>query len=408
MLQDAIHLCLADLRHLLRSRETILWVFVMPFVFFYFIGTITGGQSIGGSGSSAPTPIAIVLPTGQDGVEYPQIDGGAETTIADTGGFVIHELARRLEAENFAVRYRSGIEAASQSGRQLKLPALTANVKTSSDALLEGQAIKPSYRHTRDGMGASLDEIRLQKAIWGLIADLAVFTIEDTTPSPAGFATLAQMDRSLKLDVKTAGKRQDPPVGFAQTVPGTMIMFTMMILLTSGSILLVTERRAGLLRRLASAPISRSSIILGKWASRVALGLVQITFAMIVGMFVFGVDWGSALPMVSVVLLAWACFNASLGLLLANLVANENQMSALAVISSLVLAALGGCWWPIEITPGWMQDLAGFLPTGWAMSSMHQLVHFGNGAEAVLPQLGLLITGTILMGAAAAKRFRFE
>jgi ABC-2 type transport system permease protein len=125
-------------------------------------------------------------------------------------------------------------------------------------------------------------------------------------------------------------------------------------------------------------------------------------------MFVFGVDWGSALPMVSVVLLAWACFNASLGLLLANLVANENQMSALAVISSLVLAALGGCWWPIEITPGWMQDLAGFLPTGWAMSSMHQLVHFGNGAEAVLPQLGLLITGTILMGAAAAKRFRFE
>ena len=257
-------------------------------------------------------------------------------------------------------------------------------------------------------MAASFDEVRLQKAIWGLLADLAVFSLEGTLPSPAHFAELAQADRGLKLDTKTAGKRKEPPTGFAQTVPGTMIMFTMMILLTSGSILLVNERREGLLRRLASAPISRGSIILGKWASRVALGLVQITFAMVIGVFAFGVDWGSALPMVAVILLAWACFNASLGLLLANLVANENQMNAVAVISSLVLAALGGCWWPIEITPGWMQDLAGFLPTGWAMSSMNQLVHFGNGPASVLPQLAFLVLGALAMGAAAAKRFRFE
>ena len=32
-----------DLQYLLRSKETILWVFIMPIVFFYLIGTITGG-----------------------------------------------------------------------------------------------------------------------------------------------------------------------------------------------------------------------------------------------------------------------------------------------------------------------------------------------------------------------------
>lgn len=408
MFQDAIHLCLADLRHLLRSRETILWVFVMPFVFFYFIGTITGGQSMGGSTGTAPTPLAIVMPDGKPGAQYDRLDTGNQTSIPDTGGFLVHELAKRLEAEQFVIRFRTSKAAAPPVGRALILPPLPEGQENWSDAVLAGHTLQPSYRHIREGMAADFDGMRLQKAIWGLLADLTVLAIDNTPPSPAGFASLDQVERKLKLEVKSAGKRQEPPVGFAQTVPGTMIMFTMMILLSSGSILLVTERRQGLLRRLASAPISRGSIVLGKWASRVALGLVQITFAMVIGVVVFGVDWGSSLPMVSVILLAWACFNASLGLLLANLVANESQMSAVAVISSLVLAALGGCWWPIEITPAWMQDLAKFLPTGWAMSSMHQLVHFGHGAKAVLPQLALLILGTLVMGTAAAKRFRFE
>lgn len=32
-----------------------------------------------------------------------------------------------------------------------------------------------------------------------------------------------------------------------------------------------------------------------------------------------------------------------------------------------LLAAWGGCWWPIEITPEWLQKFAMFLPTGWTM-----------------------------------------
>ena len=36
-----------DVAYMLSRRETILWVFVMPIVFFYFIGTVTAG--FGGS-----------------------------------------------------------------------------------------------------------------------------------------------------------------------------------------------------------------------------------------------------------------------------------------------------------------------------------------------------------------------
>src|SRR5579864_6988455 len=45
MFRDAFFLARMDAAHLLRRRETILWTFVMPIIFFYFIGTITGNSS---------------------------------------------------------------------------------------------------------------------------------------------------------------------------------------------------------------------------------------------------------------------------------------------------------------------------------------------------------------------------
>ena len=43
LLQGAWFIARKDVAYLLRRRETILWTFVMPIVFFYFIGTVTGG-----------------------------------------------------------------------------------------------------------------------------------------------------------------------------------------------------------------------------------------------------------------------------------------------------------------------------------------------------------------------------
>jgi ABC-2 type transport system permease protein len=47
-----------------------------------------------------------------------------------------------------------------------------------------------------------------------------------------------------------------------------------------------------------------------------------------------------------------------------------------------VLAALGGCWWPIEITPEWAQHVQKLVPTGWTMDALHKLVSFRAGAAS--------------------------
>ena len=129
---------------------------------------------------------------------------------------------------------------------------------------------------------------------------------------------------------------------------------------------------------------------------------------MLAGSVLFHVRWGPSLPMIAVVLASWAALTASLGLLSGTLARTEGQVIGIGVLVSNVLAALGGCWWPIEVTPKSMQTLASFIPTGWTMDALHKLVSFGLPAASALPQVGLLLVTTAAVGVLAAKYFRFD
>lgn len=381
-LRQAAFVARKDLAYTLRAKEALFWVFAMPVLFIGFIGAATGGSKRG-TEAAPREPIALRAP--------------------ENGGFLLDELVRRLDAERFDVHG----EPAGEGEPLLVVPEPTAEHASFTDALLDGETSTLRLSAGDEGLDSSYVRFRVQRAVYGLLADLAAARASGTQPSAESFASLRAMPRSVSLSVHPAGARREIPSGFEQSALGTLVMFTMLVLLTSGAILLVIERESGLLRRMAATPIPRGAIVLGKWAGKLGLGLVQIAFAAAVGTILFGVEWGRAPFAVALLLVAWAAFNASLGLLLAGLARSQAQMSGIGVIASLALAALGGCWWPIEITPSWMQAFAKLLPTGWAMGGLHAFVSFGRGPLAALPATALLLGGAALLGWAAAKRFRF-
>lgn len=368
-----------DLRYMLRQRETLFWTFVMPPIFFFFIGTITGGFA----DDDEPERLALLAPP--------------------EAGFLVPQVARRLEDQGFAVaRTTRSAATTTDAPRRLSLPP------GFSDSLLTGRRVKVALEtEAEDGLDSRYDEIRVARAVYSVLADLLVLSEEGEAPSVAALERLSTTPRALTLSVSQAGRRQRVPTGFEQAIPGTMVMFTLLVLFTSGSVLLVIERQQGLLRRLASSPMPRGAVVLGKWGGRMALGAVQIAAAMLVGTLLFGMRWGPDLPMLLIVLLAWGALAASLGLLLGNLARTEGQAVGIGVLASNVLAALGGCWWPIEVTPGWMQRFALFLPTGVAMDALHKLVNFQAGAASALPHVLALSLAAVAVGSLTARRFRF-
>lgn len=369
----------SDLAFMLRQRETLLWTFAMPLLFFYFIGTVTGGY--GGGDPNRPDPLALRT-------DAPR-------------GVVLDAIVERLKASNFRVDRPATADAFAEYSRRLVIPAFT------DDSVRAGTQVQATLELRGDNVAANLDQYRVSRALYGVVADLAVLKTTAQPVSAEAVAALASAPRQVTLAVTAAGRRTEIPEGFAQAVPGTMVMFTMLILLTSGAILLVVERQHGLLRRLASTPITPGAVVAGKWTSRMALGLVQIAFAMLVGRILFRVDWGPSLPMVVAVLAAWASFNASFALLLGNIARTQPQMAGGGVLTTMVFAALGGCWWPIEITPQWMQSLALVLPTGWTMDALHKLVNFGYGAGSATPHLAALVALAMVCGWGGAKIFRY-
>jgi ABC-type multidrug transport system permease subunit len=372
MLRDVWFIVTRDLGHLLRRRETLIWTFVMPVIFFYFIGGITGG--IGRA--SEPDPIAVVKPSG--------------------AGFLADELIARLGQRNFQVIDRQNYL------REVQIPAdFTA-------AVLAAQPARVKFTRYGSGINSDYEQARLNRAVYSLASDVALLKGRGITPTPEAFADLAKQPSRISVRVSSSGKRKVAPIGFEQSVPGMLVMFTMLVLLNAGGVTLLVERRQGILRRLASSPIARASVVLAKWGARWSLGLVQIVFAMITGTVLFKVHWGEHLGAVLLVLACYAGMIAVFGMLLGNSARVEGQVIGMGVIVSNVLAALGGCWWPIEITPPWAQKLALAFPTGWAMDALHKLMSFGDGPAAILPHVAAFLGVAIAGGYLLTRKFRFE
>ncbi len=372
-----------DLKLALKDRSIILWLFVMPAVFFYFIGTVTQG----GMGFTSK-PVALVVENRD-------------------GAFLSRHLESRLEENLFDIIRPQDIPPAEEGEKPARYRKLIIPADFTEQLRAEKQVVI-SFEGLRSGYSNQYDFFRVQKAAFSVLGDLVVVKSTGADISPDGLAQATAGPRPVHLEVTAAGRQMQIPSGFQQAIPGILVMFTMLVLLTSGAAMLVDDRDKQLLRRLASAPISRGQIVMGKWAGRMALATVQIIVALGLSFTpLFDMDWGQSLPMVIVILLAWGALCTSLALLLGNLVKTSTQAANLGAFATMTLAALGGCWWPIEVAPSWMQQLQMFTPTGWTMDALHKLISFNMGWQSVLPQMATLLAATLFIGWLAAKRFRF-
>ena len=318
-------------------------------------------------------------------------------------GFLAEEMIHRLAATGYKVLRVN-------DPGQLQAHSLTLAIpQRFTNSVLSGPPVEVELGYPVDYNLAAWEHYRVGRVVDEILGDLVLLNKQGRPADTAGFIALAAQPRKLELRVESAGAAQKLILGYQQSVPGFIVMFTLQVSLTAGCVLLIAERRKGVLRRLAASPVSRSSIVSGKLVSRVALGMVQVGVAMIAGSWWFGMHWGGRnLWAVILLLAAYTTLCAALGMLFASLARNESQALALGVITANVLAAIGGCWWPVEVTPPWMQHAALLFPTGWAMNGLHKLISYGAPPASVVPHVAALVTAALLTGWAAVRRFRTE
>ncbi len=182
--------------------------------------------------------------------------------------------------------------------------------------------------------------------------------------------------------------RSDPSAT-QQSVPAYTIFGVFFITLTLATSF-VRERTDGTLTRLLVSPLSRTTLLLGKLSPYALVNLVQIALMFAAGKALFGLELGEpvALAAVSLALTASAT---GLGLLIAAFGRTEAQVGALAVASSITLAALGGLMVPSFVMPGPMQRLALATPHAWALAGYHDVMLRGAGTSQVATEVAVLL-----------------
>ncbi len=183
-------------------------------------------------------------------------------------------------------------------------------------------------------------------------------------------STFANMVPVVREDVRPPSRPKNLHYQLAQSVAGMTVMMLMFGLMAC-SVTLLQERDQGTLRRLLVTGAPRGSLLLGKFLFCVVAGLLQLAILFAYGEAVFRVGTFRDPVTLAVLSLTWAAAATSFGMLVAVCARTQKQAEGLSVMLILVMAALGGCWFPLQIAdlPWWADVVTHATITHWAMTA---------------------------------------
>lgn len=408
-------LVLHNLRLLASDRAALVWLLVMPVAFTFF----TGLAFRGGGGGESPSPEELTFyvtvlnldrgDRGRELVEAIEDESGigviAEEPLPDgSDADRVKELVADGERSS-ALIIPAGFSDSLAAGRQAVLEFVRNPERLNPHKTRE--AIDRVVARMNVSVSAGDLVVDARTALRGKPSDDRARALRD---SARGFVDRAWSTPPVTVSAETLGRTgssDGPVMGFAHASPAMALMFILLNGLMMSSVL-VEERRERTLRRLFTTPTRRSQIIVANLVWRFLVGAGQLIFLIILGRLLFGVDWGAAPLGLAAVGAAYIAAVAGLSVLIGSWARNSRQAESLSLLLALSMCALGGLWWPLEITPRGYQIVGHMVPTGWAMDALHDIVSRGYGLAAVSDAALVLAGFAAAFTVAAALSFRPE
>ncbi len=217
-----------------------------------------------------------------------------------------------------------------------------------------------------------------------------------------------RFERLITIRTELGGKLPTIPSGFNHSIPAITVMFILFTVFMYGGISLLEERNRGQLERTYLSPATFSSIIAGKWVGRLFLGMLQFIVLFAAGKIIFKIYLGNSLFGLFLVALFLCSTASGMSVLFGSIFRKIEVLIIFNILVANIMSAFGGCWWPIEIVSPAIRKVGFAFPTGWAMDAFHKLIFFGEGLEALIPHILILLGFTLVFLALAIKFFNLQ
>lgn len=403
-MRKLLRLAWNDIRIEFSDRTTLVFFLLLPLLF-----TTVVGLALGGSGQADPNA-----------------DNRFPVLVVDEDQSALaQELVAVLEASEVV---RPAVMTADEAQTQFddqQAPAVLTIPPELSEAVLAGQPIslrllmRPDDNQVyavQQAVSAAAGQVSSMVAA----AQVSVDEVERIHPFESAAARQIYFEQGLDMArdllqqpaarVETTRAATVVPQeinGFEQASSGQLVTWVLITLIGAAEVF-VGERLGGTLRRLVVTPTSKATILSGKIAGRLVMGIVQMILLIGAGALIFKVNWGRSPSALALVVLAFGLAAVALGVLLGTFARTRSQAAGLTVMFSMLMAALGGAWWPLEVTPPIYQTVVKVLPTTWAMLGFTDVIVRGQGVAGVLPEAGILLGFALLFFGVGIWRFRYE
>jgi ABC-2 type transport system permease protein len=167
-------------------------------------------------------------------------------------------------------------------------------------------------------------------------------------------------------------------------------------------------KAGGVLKRLSVNPVSPAQLILGEVIPRTVMGMVTIAGFFAVG-WALGADLRidpSILAVVPVMALV-TITGLSAAFVIAGLTRTPQNANALDSSISFPLYLFTGAMFPLAAFPGWLEQVARFLPYTGLIATVRGVAIEGRPLTDFGPELAIAAAWMVLLFVAAARAYRF-
>lgn len=187
---------------------------------------------------------------------------------------------------------------------------------------------------------------------------------------------------------------------------GFTIMF-MMFGISGAASTILDERVGGTWQRLLTSPTTKIQVMTGYLLSYFLMGWIQLSVLMVAMELIYGATWGNLLyfiPFATLVIITIVGF----GLMMASILKTRQQAGAVSTVVIVSTCMLGGVYWPLDIVPEFMQQLAKGVPQNWMIIGFREIISGSLYTPAIQKAVLVLIGFSFLFFAIGLKKIKFD
>ncbi|MGD8719791.1 MAG: ABC transporter permease [Candidatus Zixiibacteriota bacterium] len=208
----------------------------------------------------------------------------------------------------------------------------------------------------------------------------------------------------MPLEIRTRAWYNPEMISANFMIPGLIGVIMQLVTMMLTAMAIVRERERGTLEQLLVSPVNRLELILGKLVPYVVLGYIDITMALLISRYVFGVSIVGNIFALYALAFLFLASTLGFGLLISTIAKTQQQAMQMSFFIFLPSILLSGFFFPVAAMPDIIKPVSYVIPLTYFLDICRGIMLKGQSFSHLVKQTVVLaVMGALILGLAVSR-----